>query len=146
MGPIIYMYYPWIPCLLYSPSIASFRLNPLWIYVVKRTIYVVVILFRYSTLTFHWSRCILRCLVKQYCYILDVCAWLIRRVLNRLIGFIDTWFTQVGTTALSLIYILYISPLYTHYVSQSSLVVSWQRICNSHTVISNHTWSLSCTV
>jgi hypothetical protein len=31
-------------------------------------------------------------------------------------------------TALSLMYTLYSSPLHTHYVSQSSPVVSWQRI------------------
>jgi hypothetical protein len=31
------------------------------------------------------------------------------------------------------------SLLHTHYDSQSSLVVSWQRISNSHTVTSNHT-------
>jgi hypothetical protein len=37
--------------------------------------------------------------------------------------------------ALSLIYTLYSSPLHT----QSSLVVSWQRIYHSLTVTSNHT-------
>jgi hypothetical protein len=49
-------------------------------------------------------------------------------------------------TVLSLIYTLYSSPLHTDYVSQSSLVVSWQRIHNSLTVTSNYTWSLLCTV
>jgi hypothetical protein len=47
-----------------------------------------------------------------------------------------------AVTALSLFYTLYSSPLHTHYGSQSSLVVSWQRIYNNLTVISNHTWSL----
>jgi hypothetical protein len=41
-------------------------------------------------------------------------------------------------TALSLIYTLHSSPLHTHKDSQSSLVVSWQRIYNSLTVNSNH--------
>jgi hypothetical protein len=43
-----------------------------------------------------------------------------------------------GNTALSLSYTLSSSPLHTHYGSQSSLVVSWQRIYNSLTVASNH--------
>jgi hypothetical protein len=49
-------------------------------------------------------------------------------------GFIDTLFTELGTTgntALLLFYTLYRSPLHTHYGSQSSLVVSWQRISNT---------------
>jgi hypothetical protein len=50
-----------------------------------------------------------------------------------------------GNTALSLIYTLYSSPLHTHYGSQSSLVVFWQRIYKRLTVTSNHTWSLFCT-
>jgi hypothetical protein len=41
-------------------------------------------------------------------------------------------------TALSLNYTLYSSPLHTHYCSQSSLVVSWQRIYNSLTVTAAH--------
>jgi hypothetical protein len=39
-----------------------------------------------------------------------------------------------GNTALSLIYALYSLPLNTHYGSQSSLVISWQRIFNSISV------------
>jgi hypothetical protein len=67
-----------------------------------------------------------------------------------MIGFIAPYtFTQFGTTGntvLSLYYTLPSSPLLTHYDSQSSLVVSWQRIYNSLTVTSNHTWSLLVTV
>jgi hypothetical protein len=56
---------------------------------------------------------------------------------------LDDWlywhtFTQLGTTsstALSLFYTLYSSPLHTHKDSQSSLVVSWQRIYHSLTVL-----------
>jgi hypothetical protein len=44
-------------------------------------------------------------------------------------------------TALSLIYTFYSSPLHTHKCSQSSLVVSWQRIYNSLTVTAAHTKS-----
>jgi hypothetical protein len=50
---------------------------------------------------------------------------LLRRVLDWMIEFIDTLFTQtarsIGNTALSLFYALYSSPLHTHWGSQSSL-------------------------
>jgi hypothetical protein len=39
-------------------------------------------------------------------------------------------------------YTLYSSRLHMDYSSQSSLAVFWQRIYNSLTVTSNHTWSL----
>jgi hypothetical protein len=61
-------------------------------------------------------------------------------------GFIASYtFTYLGTTcntAISRIYTLHSSPLRTHYSSQSLLVLSRQRIYNSLTVTSNHTWSL----
>jgi hypothetical protein len=66
-----------------------------------------------------------------------------------MIGFIDTSHTPLGTTGnYSAIAIptLYSSPLHTHLGSQSSLVVPWQRIYNSLTVISNHTWRLLCRI
>jgi hypothetical protein len=66
-----------------------------------------------------------------------------------MIGFNDILYTVRGTTGsttLSLINTLYSSPLHARLVSQSSLVVSWQRIYNSLRVISNHTWSRLFTV
>jgi hypothetical protein len=62
------------------------------------------------------------------------------RILDWMIGFIDTLYTHnPGLQAIQLIYTLY-SPLsHTHYSSQSSLVASWQRIYNSLTATSNHT-------
>jgi hypothetical protein len=67
---------------------------------------------------------------------------IIRRGLD---GWLDltllyTHLITVSNTALSLVYILYSSPLHTHdhYGSQFSLVVSWQRIYNNITVIAAH--------
>jgi hypothetical protein len=50
-----------------------------------------------------------------------------RRGLDWMTVFINTLYNQLlltNNTALSLIYSL---PLHTHYISQSSLVISWQR-------------------
>jgi hypothetical protein len=66
---------------------------------------------------------------QEYIATLRGCAWLIRQVLDWVVGIIapDT-FTKLGTTgntAVSLFHALSISPLHTHWDSQSSLVVSW---------------------
>jgi hypothetical protein len=66
-----------------------------------------------------------------------------------MIGFIAPYtFIQFGTTcntALSLIYTLSSSALYTGYGSQSLLAVSLQRIYHSRTVTSTYMWSVLCT-
>jgi hypothetical protein len=71
-------------------------------------------------------------------------AWLIDGLLDWMIGFIDTLYIQLGTTGNSsatAISALYSSPLHMHYNSQSSPVVSWQRIYKSHCHFKSHTKS-----
>jgi hypothetical protein len=81
-------------------------------------------------------------LQEQYTLTIEgVCACVTYKTGSGLNDWItDTLFTQFGTTgnaALSLIYTHCSSPFHTHYGSQSSLVVSWQRIYQSLTVTSN---------
>jgi hypothetical protein len=62
-----------------------------------------------------------------------------RRVLDWMIGFIDTLYTPLGTTGnYSAIAISTLYSSLLHYCPQSSLVVSWQRIHNSFTVTAAH--------
>jgi hypothetical protein len=69
--------------------------------------------------------------------------------LGWLIGFTDTLYILLGTTDNYRATVISTHTLHftvTHALSsQSSLVVSWQRIYNSHNVTSNHTWSPLCT-
>jgi hypothetical protein len=76
---------------------------------------------------------------------------ILSRVLMTTAGILDWTIAFIGPytyhselqeiTALPLIYTLYSSTLRTHYGSQSSLVVSWQRIYNGLTVTAAHTES-----
>jgi hypothetical protein len=87
-------------------------------------------------------------LLNKYCHLLGVYTWRIFTCFGS-----DDWiywrlffqsFLITTNTALLLIYILSISLLNTHYDSESSLVVSWERNENSLTVnkSSNHTLCL----
>jgi hypothetical protein len=67
-------------------------------------------------------------------YLTDFRVVTYKRVLDWMIRFIYILYKQLGTIgnrALSLIYTLSSSPLHTHWGSQSLVVVSLKRICNS---------------
>jgi hypothetical protein len=79
------------------------------------------------------------CLAGPVDHILEVVT--IDGVLDWVIGFIDILYTQfltAGNITLSPIYTIYRSQLHTDQCSQSSLVISGQRIYNSLTVTTAH--------
>jgi hypothetical protein len=81
-----------------------------------------------SQVTTRWAR--------LYCHVYG-CHYRRGFVLDLLITYPHHWELQL-IIALSLIYTLYSSPLQTHSCSQSSLVVSWQRIYKSLTLTAAH--------